>query len=304
MLREITDQRADRAHDFQPREDDPASLVAARLRRSGYPYLRGVKCEVREGVAVLSGTVPTFHLKQMAQALAEAGADVVITSRSAESAEKSAKELAEYTGRKIIGTAMDVTDEDSVTRAFDMTIEKMGRLDILVNNAGGTIPSDNYKLEDRGLEEWRYAMRVNLDGTFLCTRAAARIMLKQRSGSIINIASDSGILGIDRSRYEGLDMKPNTVDYAAVKGGIINFTRDAAAELSPQGIRVNAISPGGFERGQKPEFIERYNKLTALRRMGIDGRDLKGIIVLLASDAGDYITGANILVDGGITAVK
>ena len=254
-------------------------------------------------VALVTGGARDLGL-QMAQALAEAGADVVITSRSAESAEKSAKELAEYTGRKIIGTAMDVTDEDSVTRAFDMTIEKMGRLDILVNNAGGTIPSDNYKLEDRGLEEWRYAMRVNLDGTFLCTRAAARIMLKQRSGSIINIASDSGILGIDRSRYEGLDMKPNTVDYAAVKGGIINFTRDAAAELSPQGIRVNAISPGGFERGQKPEFIERYNKLTALRRMGIDGRDLKGIIVLLASDAGDYITGANILVDGGITAVK
>ena len=240
----------------------------------------------------------------MAQALAEAGADVVITSRSAESAEKSAKELSEYTDRKVIGFAMDVTDEDSVARVFDLAVEKMGSLDILVNNAGGTLPSDNYKLQDRGLKEWQYAMRVNLDGTFLCTRAAARIMLKKGSGSIINIASDSGVLGIDRSRYEGLGMKPNTVDYAAVKGGIINFTRDAAAELSPQGIRVNSISPGGFERGQKPEFIERYNKLTALRRMGIDGRDLKGIIVLLASDAGDYFTGANILVDGGITAVK
>ena len=147
-------------------------------------------------------------------------------------------------------------------------------------------------------------MRVNLDGTFLCTRAAARIMLKQGSGSIINIASDASIIGIDRARYEGLNMKPNTVDYCAAKGGIVGFTRDAAAELSPHGIRVNAISPGGFERGQKPEFIKRYCGLTPLRRMGIDGRDLKGVIILLASDAGDYITGANISVDGGISVVR
>jgi NAD(P)-dependent dehydrogenase (short-subunit alcohol dehydrogenase family) len=240
----------------------------------------------------------------MAQALAEAGADVVITSRSAEAAEKSAAELADYTGQNIIGHAMDITDEDSVTRVFDMAMEKMDRLDILVNNAGGTIPSDNYELVDRTLDEWQYAVRVNLDGTFLCSRAVARIMLKQGSGSIINIASDASLIGIDRSRYDGMNMKPNTVDYCAVKAGVVGFTRDAAAELSPHGIRVNAVSPGGFERGQKPEFIERYNELTPLRRMGIDGRDLKGIVVLLGSDAGDYITGANISVDGGISVVR
>ena len=254
-------------------------------------------------VALVTGGARDLGL-QLAQALCEAGADALITSRSVRSAEKSALELAEYTGRRVIGAAMDVTREDSVDKVFNMTVEEMGRLDILVNNAGGTIPSANYRFVDRTLEEWSYAMRVNLDGMFLCSRMAARFMLSQRSGSIINIASDASLIGIDRSRYEGINIKPNTVDYCAAKAGMAGFTRDAAAELSPHGIRVNTISPGGFLRGQEEEFVHRYCKLTPLRRMGIDGRDLKGIVVLLASDAGDYITGANFPVDGGISVVR
>jgi NAD(P)-dependent dehydrogenase (short-subunit alcohol dehydrogenase family) len=147
-------------------------------------------------------------------------------------------------------------------------------------------------------------MRVNVDGTFYCTRAAAVIMKRQRRGSIVNIASISCMVGRDRSIYAGLELTPNTIDYSTAKSAVLNFTRDAAAELGPHGIRVNTICPGGFERGQPAEFVRRYSERTPLGRMGIDGRDLKGALVLLASDAGDYITGVTLPVDGGFTAVK
>ena len=147
-------------------------------------------------------------------------------------------------------------------------------------------------------------IETNLTGTFLCTQAAARIMMPARRGAIINIASIAALVGRHRQMYEGLDMRPNLVDYAASKAGILGFTRDAAAELAPYGIRVNAISPGGIERKQPAEFIRRYADATALGRMDREGLDIKGAAVLLASDAGAYITGENIVIDGGFVVFK
>ena len=147
-------------------------------------------------------------------------------------------------------------------------------------------------------------IETNLTGTFLCTRAAAQMMMPVKKGSIINIASIAALVGRDRRMYKGLDMRPNLADYAACKAGILGFTRDAAAELGPYGIRVNAISPGGVQRDHDPEFVQRYAEATALGRMSIEGLDMKGVAVLLAGDAGAYITGANMVVDGGFLVFK
>jgi NAD(P)-dependent dehydrogenase (short-subunit alcohol dehydrogenase family) len=241
---------------------------------------------------------------QIAQALGEAGADLILTSRSGEAAEQTARELSARTGRQVVGRPLDVTDREAVREFFAAVDRQFGRLDILVNNAGGGVPGKGVTLLDRPVESWKLTMGVNVDGMFYCTQEAARIMVRQSKGSIINIASISGMVGRDRQIYAGLDIGANTIDYSAAKGAVLNFTRDAAAELGPRGIRVNAISPGGFERGQPSEFVRRYNERTPLGRMGTDGRDLKGAVVLLASDAGDYITGVNLAVDGGFTSVK
>ena len=142
-----------------------------------------------------------------------------------------------------------------------------------------------------------------MTGTFLMLREYARLMMPQRSGSVINIASMAGLVGRDRTIY-GDDMTPNPIAYSAAKAGMIGLTTDSAAYLGPYGIRVNAISPGGFERTQPEHFIRDYSNLTMLKRMGRGGFDLKGAVAFLASDAAAYITGHNLVIDGGFTKYK
>lgn len=241
--------------------------------------------------------------RDMAEALAEAGADVALTSRDFEAAKATSQELARATGRCILPLALDATDEDQVIESFAQVLRQFGRLDVLVNNAGGTVHSGGgFRFVDRTLADFEATMRLNLWSTFLCCREAARAMMEQKQGSIINIASISGMVGRERSVYPG-GMRPNQQDYSMAKAGIIGFTYDLAAELGAHGIRVNAISPGGFARsGHDPEFVRRYSAQTMLGRMGTDGLDLKGAVVYLASDAASYVTGHNLVVDGGFTA--
>jgi len=254
-------------------------------------------------VAMVTGGAQNLGL-DMAEALGEAGADLVITSRSEDKARTAACELADELGVRVLGIGMDLTDEESVTAAFAQVIDEYGRLDVLVNNAGGArAPSGGVTTETRSVEDWDYVIRINIRGTFLCVRQALRIMKPQAGGSIVNIASISGMVGRDRWVYEGSeDMTPNLSDYTTAKGGIIAFTRDLAAENGRHGIRVNSISPGGFERGQPEEFIRRYSMHVMLGRMGRDGTDLKGAVAFLASDASGYVTGQNLAVDGGFTS--
>jgi len=250
-------------------------------------------------VAMVTGGAQHLGL-DFATALGEAGADLPITSRDLEKSTAKATELSDRLGVRVLPVQLDATDPEQVDAAFDKVMQEYGRLDILVNNCGGGAGKQDF--EDRPREVWDKVRAINLDATYFCSQRAARIMKKQQSGSIVNIASMSGMIGRDRWVYEGSpEMTPNSVDYTAVKAGVIGFTKDLAAYVGKWNIRVNAISPGGFERGQPEEFIRRYNKQTILGRMGKDGRDLKGAVVLLASDAGDYITGHNLVVDGGFT---
>jgi NAD(P)-dependent dehydrogenase (short-subunit alcohol dehydrogenase family) len=254
-------------------------------------------------VALVSGAAMGIG-REIAQGLLEAGANVACTSREFDRARQAAGEMSNLTGGEVFGVALDVRDEQSVVSAFKEVADRWGRLDVLVNNAGGAPRAEHYHVWDRKLEDWQFVIETNLTGTFLCTRAGAQIMLPHRSGSIINIASIAGLVGRDRRMYEGLEMRPNLVDYAACKAGILGFTRDTAAELGPYGIRVNAISPGGVFRNHDPEFVQRYSNEVALGRMAREGFDLKGAAVFLASDAAAYITGENIVVDGGFVSFK
>lgn len=239
----------------------------------------------------------------MACALAEAGADGVLTSRSAADAEEAAQKLSDQTGRRVVGLALDVTGEAAVQSVVAQVQQLFGSLDILVNNAGGGgtmmkgAPAD---LEARPREAWDTTFAGNMTSVFMVCKHVVPIMKEQGSGSIINIASIAGIVGRDRSVYvEG--MSAQTLDYAAAKAAVIGFTRDLAGYLSGTGIRVNAISPGGFGRGQVAGFVERYNAKTPLGRMGQDGVDLKGATVFLASEAAAYVHGHNLVVDGGFS---
>lgn len=240
--------------------------------------------------------------RDMATALAEAGADGIITSRTAESARKTAAELSAATGRQIVGLGLNASDEASIAAAVEQTVKTFGKLDILVNNLGGgaSRPDAAVDLEHRERGDWDRLMEANVTGPFLVAKHVVPVMKRQGHGNIINIASIAGLIGRDRTVYQG-GIKPQTLDYAAAKAAVLGFTRDLAAYVAGCGIRVNAISPGGFERGQPKDFVEGYSRKAILGRMGRDGVDLKGAVVFLASDASAYVTAHNLVVDGGFS---
>lgn len=254
-------------------------------------------------VAVVTGGARNLGF-DMALALAEAGAEVAITSRSLDHATAAAKKITEQTGKKAVGFSCDVRNETEVVELVDAILQEFRKIDVLVNNAGNVVSKPGTAhLEDRPFSQWRDTLAVNLDGAFLCSReVVAKAMKPARSGVIINIASSAGLVGKDRRIYQGTDMGGATVDYHAAKGGLIAMTRDMAVHLAPLGIRVNAISPGGFWRGHSETFTRQYSAQVPMARMGQDGKELKGVVVFFASEASSYVTGANLPVDGGLTA--
>ena len=232
--------------------------------------------------------------RQMAQALAEAGANVVLCARKAERCEQAAAELAEL-GVRALGLGCDVRDADQIQAVVQRTLDELGGVDVLVNNAGtvwGASP------EDMPLEGWQKVIDVNLTGVFLFSQAAGRSMIERRRGSIVNIASVAGLQG-------GPPEIMNTVVYNASKGGVIAFTRDLACKWARHGIRVNAIAPGWFPSDMSSYVLDRHadelRRHIPLARFG-GPDDLKGAIVYLASRASDYVTGQTLVVDGGESA--
>ncbi len=241
----------------------------------------------------------------MADALAEAGADLVITSRSLESGEAAAGRLRRERGVQVLPLALDVRNAAQVAEVVTKAHDWKGRLDILVNNAGGGSGGGPCHLFERSPEDMETLIATNLTGSLFCCQAAARLMARQGHGKIINIASIAGLVGRDRRMYEKNDMAEQPIDYAAAKAGVIGMTLDLAGLLGPMGICVNAISPGGFARGQPGTFEQDYANEVPLGRMGRDGSvDLKGAVLFLASEASDYVTGQNLVVDGGFAIWK
>ena len=239
----------------------------------------------------------------MAEAMAEAGASVVITSRTLKSARDSAAKLARDTGRETLDTGSTTGPMPRSKPRWPRPPPGRGALDILVNNAGGGVGGTVAILFERNPKDVEDMIANNLVGTLHCCQEWAKIMAPKRTGKIINIASIAGLIGRDRRMYARNRMKGQPIDYAAAKAGIIGMTKDLAGLLTPMGICVNAISPGGFQRSSHSAgFVKDYSDRTAVGRMGRDGIDLKGAALFLASPASDYVTGQNLVVDGGFSS--
>jgi NAD(P)-dependent dehydrogenase (short-subunit alcohol dehydrogenase family) len=243
-------------------------------------------------VAVVTGGSSGLGVT-FAQALAEVGANIVLAARRLDKLDEVGNDLSRL-GVKVKSIQCDVSNQDQVQSLVDETLKTFGRLDIMVNNAGVAAMSPATEI---AIEEWNRVVSVNLTGTFLCARTAARQMMKRGGGKIVNIASIYGAVG---------DVFPAS-PYYATKGAVINLTRDLAVEWAPFKINVNAIAPGFFPSEmtegifQDPHYLEYINKQTPLGRTG-NPDDLKGAIVFLASQASDFVTGQTIFVDGGWTS--
>lgn len=233
---------------------------------------------------------------QMAQALGEAGARVVISSRKAEDLEEATAQL-QARGIDARWIAADCAQQASVQHLVDETLQRVGDIDILVNNAGAAWGAP---AEDHPVEAWDKVMNLNVRGYFLLSQQVARrSMIARRSGAIINVASIAGLGGNPSA------MK--TIAYNTSKGAVINFTRALATEWGAHGIRVNAICPGFFPSRMTVGTLKALGEealaaRSPLGRLG-DDEDLKGLCVLYASDAGKHITGQWLAVDGGVSAL-
>lgn len=245
-------------------------------------------------VAVLPGGAGGIGAA-LARGLAEFGADVVVAGRSLDHARAAAEDLA-TTGRKTAGLTVEVTDPDSVNRLVEQVMERFGRIDILVNCAG---TQHEAPAQDFPLDQWQRVMDVNVKGTFLTCQAAGRVMIAQKSGSIINLSSVRGQLAIRRG-YAA---------YTPSKAAVNNLTRQLATEWAQHNVRVNAISPTFIETPlvekmlANPEFRRSLTDRIPLGRVGVPA-DIVGATIFFASPASSFVTGHVLLVDGGVTATQ
>ena len=231
--------------------------------------------------------------RQMAEGLAEMGANLVLCARKKERCLQAAEELKSL-GVEVLALGCDVKDPASIEAVADATVKQFGRIDILVNNAG---TSWGAPMEAMTLEQWNKVIETNLTGTFLFSQAVGKVMIAQRRGKIINIASVAGLRGSPPSF--------SAIGYSASKGGVIIFTKDLACKWGMHNIQVNAIAPGWFPTDMSGKIIERNRELLlagipAGRFGGPD--DLKGACVYLASDASNFMNGNILVVDGGQSA--
>lgn len=252
-------------------------------------------------VAIVTGGGTGLGLRS-AQSLAECGASVVIASRRLEVCQEAAKGIQPRPGSEVLARKLDVRRPEEVGPFFDEVRHQFGKVDILVNNSG---TNRDALIDKADLDNWNEVIETNLTGTFLCSRAVAPIMIKERRGKIINIGSIYGVVGGVPALYTDLNMVWSgcSVAYAASKGAIIQMTRAMACYLAQWGIQVNCISPGGMDVGQvlDERFKQRYGERCPQGRMG-KASEIKALVAFLASDASSYVNGQNIMLDGGWTA--
>ena len=233
--------------------------------------------------------------QQIAEGFAEAGANVVVCSRKVESCEEVSQQLQKL-GVQSMALKCDVTNPDDVNHVVNRTLEKFGRIDILVNNSGASWAAP---VEEMPLEAWQKVMNVNVTGTFLMSQAVGKVMIEQKYGKIINIASVAGLKG-SNPKYM------NAIGYNSSKGAVITFTKDLAVKWGPKGIYVNAIAPGFFPTKMSKGLLEQGGagilEGTPLGKFGSEN-DLKGVALFLAAPASDFITGDIVIVDGGAHAM-
>lgn len=241
--------------------------------------------------------------RAVAAGLAELGATVALTDCDGPACEAAARALGERFPARTLALTADLADEAAVKALPGQVAAELGGLDILVNSAafvgdsklsGWAVP-----FEEQSPDTWRKAIEVNLTAVFVLVQAARPWLETSGKGSVVNIASIYGMVGPDLGLYEGTRLG-NPAAYGAAKGGLLQLTRWLACVMAPR-VRVNAVTPGGVLRGQSETFVARYEARTPLRRMGTE-EDMKGAVAYLAGDLAAYVTGHNLVVDGGWTA--
>lgn len=258
-------------------------------------------------VALVTGATGLLGREHCA-ALRAAGASVVVADLDA----RKCQALAAQLGGDSLGLELDVTRRASIDAGLAAVLARFAAIHVLVNNAAvndmfenPALAAEQSKFENYPEAMWRKMFDVNVTGMFLCSQVFGAQMAKQGGGSIINVASTYGIVGPDQSIYrrpDGSQSFYKSAAYPATKGAVISFTRFLAAYWGASRVRANTLSPGGVENSQDDYFLANYSSKTPLGRMAEPG-DYRGAIVFLASEASAYMTGANLVVDGGWTAI-
>lgn len=264
--------------------------------------------QLHDRTAIVTGGAGLLG-SEFCRTLAQAGAQVVVADLNQASAEAVADEL-HQNGRPALAVGVDVTSPVSTRQMVDLTLNAFNRLDVLVCSAAMDPKFDSEHagqhrntFEDYPLEAWKSALEVNLTGLFLCAQAAVKPMLAQESGVIINICSTYGLVGPDQRLYErpGQPQQYKPVFYSVTKSGVLGLTRYLATYYAGKNIRANALTPGGVYNDHDETFTRSYSSRTVLGRMAHKD-EMNGALLFLASDASSYMTGSNLVVDGGWTA--
>lgn len=248
---------------------------------------------------------------QFANTCLDAGASVALLELSTERLDTLYENLPkQYKPERILAVPCDCSQEANISSAFQQTQDRFNHIDVVVNNATAPINTAEAffsPLTEFTLSEWRRQNEVNFDGCFLIAREAVKAFLNKDTtgGSLIQISSIMGVMGHDKRIYEGAEYEGNSINtpvaYAAAKAGVLGLMRWIAVEYADQGIRSNAIAPGGVSSGQNDDFMEKYSARIPMGRMA-ERQELPGSLLFLASDASSYVTGQCLLVDGGLSA--
>lgn len=260
-------------------------------------------------VVIITGGVGLLGTSH-SQMLAQAGARVVIADLRGDAAQALATQLVDQGLGAAIGIQVDVSDPSSVSAMVEQVLRQFGRIDVLVNNAALDPKFDpvgaqenQYRFEDYPIEAWNAAVAVNISGMFLCAQAVARPMLEQEEGVMVNVSSTYGVVGPDQRLYqrEGEPERFKPVSYSVSKAAALGLTRYLASYFEGTRIRVNALTPGGVFADHDDEFVQRYSSKAILGRMA-EKQEISSALLFLVSEASSYMTGANLVVDGGWTA--
>ena len=258
---------------------------------------------VRDKVIIITGALGLLGTTYT-EGFTKEGAKVVVVDLDGDNCRKRAKEIAKKYGTKALGIGCDITKPEEVEKMVHKVIADYGCIDVLINNAA--IQTEHFfaPFEEYPLKDWEEVMKVDVTGMFLCSQAAAKEMEKRKSGSIINISSIYGLVAPDEQIYEGAIYRGKKINtplvYSTSKGAVLSLTRYLAAYLAKYGIRVNAVTPGGVYSGQNENFVKRYSEKCPLGRMATP-QEVFHAVYFLACDASSYITGHNLVVDGGWT---
>jgi NAD(P)-dependent dehydrogenase (short-subunit alcohol dehydrogenase family) len=267
--------------------------------------------DLKDRVAIITGGAGLLGTKH-AEAIAEMGGVPVLVDVAEERVKNCAQKLAETYNRPALGLCADITSREQIQGVLDRALSEYGRVDILINNAannpkveGGGSGGHWSRMENFPLDVWNQDVAIGLTGAFLCSQVIGTELARRGKGVILNIASDLSVIAPDQRIYRqpGLsdEQQPTKpVTYSVVKAGLVGLTRYLATYWADQGVRVNAISPGGVFNGQNETFLGQLTNLIPLGRMA-DADEYKAAVVFLVSDASSYMTGTNLIMDGGRT---